>query len=378
MSINNIKRGVVRMKTLLLGDICSTYATEPLYKSKDIDTLFTDTVTLFDGIDFSFVNLETAVCDEDESPIKKFGPSIKSPYELVEVIKTLGVNCCGLSNNHFFDYGISGAEKSIHALDKAGIIYTGFGENYFESRKNLVIEKDGEKVCIIAVCEHEYSYALEDRMGSRPFDEYDTIEDIRNAKKENDCVIVLYHGGKEYCKYPSPRLHKLCHAMAKNGADIILCQHSHCIGTYEFFCNCHILYGQGNFHFVKPVQEEIKEGWNSSFAVQYDTISKDIELVPLSIYDDSKGISLAKGREKEKILSDFYERNKKILSGEWKKEWHTFCEEKKEQYFEIIKKACTDNSTQFDNDFFAHYLDCEAHTDVWRELFPSYNLTNEK
>lgn len=57
---------------------------------------------------------------------------------------------------------------SIAALDAVGLLYTGFGENYEASRKNLVIEKDGEKVCIIAVCEHEYSYALEDRMGANP------------------------------------------------------------------------------------------------------------------------------------------------------------------------------------------------------------------
>ena len=25
---------------------------------------------------------------------------------------------------------------------------------------------------------------------------------------------------------------------------------------------------------------------------------------------------------------------------------------------------------------FGHYLDCEAHTDVWRELFKTYNHTN--
>jgi hypothetical protein len=26
---------------------------------------------------------------------------------------------------------------------------------------------------------------------------------------------------------------------------------------------------------------------------------------------------------------------------------------------------------------FCHYLDCEAHTDVWRELFYTWNHTNE-
>ena len=35
-------------------------------------------------------------------------------------------------------------------------------------------------------------------------------------------------------------------------------------------------------------------------------------------------------------------------------------------------------ATRRQNDTFGHYLDCQAHTDVWRELFPSYNLTNEK
>ena len=29
------------------------------------------------------------------------------------------------------------------------------------------------------------------------------------------------------------------------------------------------------------------------------------------------------------------------------------------------------------NDRFGHFLDCEAHTDVWRELFKTYNATNE-
>ena len=29
-------------------------------------------------------------------------------------------------------------------------------------------------------------------------------------------------------------------------------------------------------------------------------------------------------------------------------------------------------------DKFAHYLDCEAHTDIWKELYKTYNATNER
>jgi poly-gamma-glutamate synthesis protein (capsule biosynthesis protein) len=216
------------------------------FAEKDIDTLFNDTISLFEGNDINFVNLECALTEAD-SPIEKFGPPLKACGEVAEVLKTIGVNVCGLSNNHIFDFGKKGVEDTIKHLSRCAIEYTGFGNHYMDSRKNWIREKDDERIAVIAVCEHEYSYALDDRMGSRPWDEFDTIDDIREAKKEADRVIVIYHGGKEHCKYPSPRLIKACRAMVKNGADVVLCQHSHCIGCYENFEGGHILYGQGNF-----------------------------------------------------------------------------------------------------------------------------------
>ena len=360
------------MKTLLLGDISPTPETAPYFKEKNIPELFNDTVSIFEEKDFVFVNLECALTEHD-GDIKKFGPALKAPVETADVLKELGVTCCGLSNNHIFDYGIKGAKDTIKALENAYISYTGFGNDYEDSRNNLVFELNGEKICIIAVCEHEYSYALPDRMGSRPFDEYDTIEDIRNAKAHSDRVIVLYHGGKEMCQYPSPRLYKLCHAMARNGADVVICQHSHCIGTYEKYNNCHILYGQGNFHFGESLKEEI---WNTSLAVEYDTESNEISFIPLKA--KGNGIVFVEKEEKKHLLSEFNLRNESLLNGEWKKGWHYFCKVKKDRYLQSIAAAALPDSSEKDNAKFAHYLDCEAHTDVWRELFPTYNLTNEK
>ena len=155
------------------------------------------------------------------SPEKTFF-RLWAPTATAQVMKAVGVNYCGISNNHFFDYGIKGATDSLKYLKEAGIIATGFGENYEDSRRDLVIEKDLQKIAFITVCEHEYSYALDDRMGSRPFDCFDTISDVRKAKEKYDRVIVIYHGGKEFCAYPSPRLEKLYHALADNGADMVI------------------------------------------------------------------------------------------------------------------------------------------------------------
>lgn len=360
------------MKALLLGDVCPTDKTAPLFEKMDTETLFTDTLKLFEGNDINFVNLECAITNS-QNLIKKFGPNLAVPPATAKVLKEIGVNYVGLSNNHIFDHGIQGAEDSMKYLDEVGIVYTGFGKNYEDSRKNLIVEKNGERICLIAVCEHEYSYALEDRMGSRPFDEYDTLEDIRKAK--SDRVIVLYHGGKEHCRYPSPRLLKLCRAMVRSGADVVLCQHTHCIGCYEEYNGGHILYGQGNFHFVKS-SDDLPKGWNSLLAVKYDTTANEIEFLP--VVNTEAGITLAKGEEKEAILQDFAERNQELQNGEWKNGWHEFCESVKDYYISIIKNACNEDSTERSNDIFGHFLDCEAHTDVWRELFPTYNQTNEK
>ena len=365
------------MKTLLLGDVSPTALTNPLFEKKEVSTLFSDAVAIFEGNDVNFVNLECALTESDRD-IEKFGPPLKGCANTAETLKMVGVNYCGLSNNHVFDYGVQGMKDTFRALDQAGITYTGFGKDYQDSRKNLVITHGEEKVCIIAVCEHEYSYALEDRMGSRPFDEYDTIEDIRKAKEECDRVIVIYHGGKEHCRYPSPRLHRLCRAMVRNGADVVLCQHSHCIGCYEQYEGGHILYGQGNFHFIKPAlaNPSLVKTWNNSLAVKYDTQENRMEFIPLVV--DGSGITLAKGQEKDEIMDSFYKRNRELISGAWKDGWHAFCESMKGHYLNVIRESCMEGATEQQYKMFGHFLDCEAHTDVWRELFPSANLTNEK
>ena len=363
------------MKILLCGDVSPTVDNRELFSQGDVQALFNDTAKLFVDRDVCIVNLECALT-ESENPIQKIGPAIKAPLGTAQTLAKLGVTHCSLANNHFFDYGRKGAKDSMEALDAAGIGYTGFGENEADSRNNLVIEKDGQSLCVIAVCEHEYSYALEDRMGSRPFDVIDTAEDIKAAKSKYDRVVVLFHGGKEHCRYPSPRLRKVCHLMAKCGADVILCQHSHCIGCYEEIEGCHILYGQGNFHFGKLAHLD-KPGWFDCLAVHYDTVSGEIKFIPVT-GDKKIGIQLANETESQQILDAFAARNKQLADGTWNDGWRQFCEDYREQYTKIAVQAFDPEFGERAIERFRHYIDCEAHLDVWKEIFKTWNHTNEK
>ena len=358
------------MKILILGDVVPTFVTDPLFKNKDVETLFGDSVSIFKGNDVNFVNLECALTESDTA-IKKFGPNLKGCPETAEVFASVGVNVCGISNNHVYDFGQQGATDTIEALEKNGIRHTGFGRNYADSRRDLILEFDGERVAVIAVCEHEYSYALPDRMGSRPYDEA-TFADIIKAKNEYGHVIVIYHGGKEFCRYPSPRLRRLCRAMVDCGADAVICQHSHCVGCYEEYNGSHILYGQGNAHFVKPHKQEC---WRDGLAVRYDTVSRKMEFVCLAVNEN--GIELAKGDRLAEIENGFAERNAELQDGRWLEGWRAFCREMAPAYTKVVKNAGTDPDDPEKDHFFAHYLDCEAHTDVWRELYKTAHLDGE-
>ena len=353
------------MKILIGADIVPTKETEELFIAGNPRDLFGDICDVVKQADRTVVNLECALTTSDNA-IKKFGPALKADPKCVETLKNLGVTDVMLANNHVFDYGIQGLRDTVDALERVGLPYTGIGENDTDSRKPYIVEQDGKKVGFINVCEHEFSYALPNRVGANPYNPYLTMRDIRALKGQVDYVVVLYHGGKELCSYPSPRLRLLCQEMVENGANAVITQHSHCIGCYEEYKGAHIVYGQGNFHFSWGKMKEI---WYESLLVELDfDQGVAIKFYPFTSHE--KCLTLAKGEAYDKVMHAFETRNKELQNGEWKKGWKAFCETASERY---IKIANRENS----HDWFAHYLDCEAHTDVWRELFPTWNATNE-
>ena len=292
------------MVITLCGDISITQVNRDLWENGNVQSIFGKIPELFRNSDRVIVNLECALT-EKETAIRKFGPNLKGPAIAADILKEAGVTDCGLSNNHIYDFSKPGMDDTLRELNRVGLNYTGVGENEADSRKDLVIQQDGKTVRIITVCEHEYTYAMEDFPGARPYDPYDTADDIRKAKAEADYVIVMYHGGKEMCRYPSPRLRKLCRAMITGGADLVLCQHSHCIGCEEKYQNGTIVYGQGNFLFDRSSSEF----WQTSLLVALD---EDFQVSYIPLAKQGAAVHLAKEKQGQEILRDFQHRSEEI------------------------------------------------------------------
>ncbi len=361
------------MRMFIGGDICPTIYTSPYFENGDLEKLFGTVSQLVKTGDAFVANLECAVTDSN-TPITKMGPNLMAPVETGMTLKSMGMTAVSLSNNHTFDFGTPGFLATMKYLDAAGILYTGVGENEQAARKPLFLMVDGIRIAFVCVCEHEYSYALPDQLGTWGFDPFESMEDIGKAKAASDYTIVLYHGGKEQCEYPSPRLRKACQAMVRAGADLVLCQHSHCVGSMETYQEKPIVYGQGNFNFVKP---ENGPQWLNGLLLELVLEDGKAELIWHPIVITETGITLAEGEAKETILKGFADRSETLQDGRWLEGWHAFCEENRDYYTRGItgdlKEKFGDMSPERLAQFFPHFLDCEAHTDVWRELFPTWH-----
>ena len=357
------------MRLIICGDLVPTPPTRRGFDAGDLRALFGDAASVIARGDFAVMNLECALTDGDRA-IRKLGALLKGKPEDAKVMAAAGFTHVGMSNNHVMDYGVAGMRETVSAVEAAGMTPFGFGENDQDSRKPLILEKDGFRVAVVAVCEHEYSYALPDRYGANPFDPFDTMEDISLAKAQADRVVVLYHGGKEQCEYPSPRLRKACRAMVRAGADLVLTQHSHCIGSRESYRGGEILYGQGNFLFL---EENGDPQWQSGLIAEvvFDT---DMRVTYHPVTVTPVGIRLAHGDEKREILSALEARSAVLADdARWLAAWDAFCRLTPD-YENAVKNAYRDVPPgEFSNQVFPHYLDCEAHTDVWRQLYKTWH-----
>jgi len=96
--------------------------------------------------------------------------------------------------------------------------------------------------------------------------------------------------------------------MVERGANLVVCQHSHCIGCFEEYKDSTIVYGQGNFIF----DNSDSDFWKTSLLIRIDiNDSVNIEYIP--IVKNRNCVRLATGQDIRDIINAFQERSQEIL-----------------------------------------------------------------
>lgn len=311
------------MQLLVAGDLVPTQSNIDLFNKDDTKSLLGEELySLWDSVDIRIFNLEVPLTDKEE-PILKCGPNLIAPTSTINGIKALNPSLIALANNHILDQGEQGLNSTRDILNRNNIPFVGVGDDLSQANKPYIIQQGGLKIGVYNCAEHEFTIATETTSGANPFDPLESLDHIHNLKDKCDYVIVLYHRGKEHYRYPSPYLQKVCRKIAEKGADLVICQHSHCIGCYEQYKNSKIIYGQGNFIFDLSDSKY----WQTSLLIKIEIKNGfNIEYVP--IVKKGNAVRLAKEEVAKEILEAFHKRSEEILQeGFIKQQYQKFSEE---------------------------------------------------
>lgn len=364
------------MKILIAGDFCPRQRIQKALDN-EIYSFFDEIKPIAASADYSIVNLECPiVIDNSAKPIKKCGPNLKTPPRVIEALKYANFDCVTLANNHFADYGDVGCNVTLDLLNKAGIEHVGGGRNLEEAQRVLYKQLGDKIVGIINFCENEFSIATENHAGSAPLDPVDNYEQITEARKNSDFVLVIVHGGHEYYQLPSPRMQKLYRHFITIGADIVVNHHQHCYSGYEYFHSKPIVYGLGNFCFDRD--GEYNTVWNNGYVLIVDTDTLTIELIPYTQCDREPKIKLLDKQDKDIFNTNISHLNsiigdKQLLQCEFEK-WVQKQARRKQSifapYFHKYLNAAANRGwiplrlNRKNAGIMLNHIACEAHRDI--------------
>lgn len=368
------------MRILIGADIVPTLSNQQYFEEEQMEKIVDSRLfELLKKADYRVFNLEVPLTDKS-MPIEKAGPNLIASAKSVAGLKQLGINFLTLANNHVLDQGEQGLWSTIEQLEKNKISYAGVGHTYAEAAKPYIVEMEGKKIGIYCCAEHEFSIVSAKRAGANPFDPLESLDHIVALRAQCDYLICLYHGGKEHYRYPSPNLQKTCRKIVEKGADLVICQHTHCIGCEEKWQEGTIVYGQGNFLF----DQSESEFWQTSVLVSVDTNTKKIEYIPLR--KNGKGVRLAVENDATKILTEMMQRSEEIKKEDFvEKKYRAFALQIRELYlktgdpiatsfaFRVLNKLLRhklmpwylDRKLKKNRQFLMNFVECEAHREVY-------------
>ena len=321
------------MKLYIGADLVPTEANLTAYRSGDLSDVIDPSLTaLLKSADCRIFNLECPLT-EGGTPIEKCGPALRAPADAVNGLKALGADFVTLANNHSLDSGEEGLADTRTALADAGIACAGAGEGVHRSGV-YKFTADGVTLGIYCCAEHEFSITAPDLPGAVPFDPADSLADVIGLKEICDRVVVLYHGGREMWQYPTPQLRARCHDLVKAGADLLICQHSHCIGCEEVVNGSTVVYGQGNFHFDLP--DEQSDLWCTALLLEVNVTADSVSADPIPLRLEGHRLTLANDADAAAILDGWRMRSAALADGSYLKKYDEMLAENADYYLSCL------------------------------------------
>ncbi len=209
-------------------------------------------------VDARIVNLETSVTtSEDHDPEK--GIHYRMHPVNVACLVRLGVDVCGLANNHVMDWGVGGLVETLATLDAAGLAHAGAGLDRASAEAPAVVEVGDSRRVLVFAYGFESSgvprawAATVDRPGVRVLASFgdaaigEAVEDVARWRRAGDVVVASLHWGGNWGHAIPIEHRRFAHRLVEEaGIDAVHGHSSHHPIGIEIHRGRPILYGCGD------------------------------------------------------------------------------------------------------------------------------------
>lgn len=203
---------------------------------------------------------DLAICHHETVYGEKGGPytgypTFKSPHQLAAGLRATGYDMCSTASNHTLDAGFDGVERTLDALDEAGVAHAGSARTAAEARRPALAKANGASVALLS-----YTYATNGipLPEGKPWtvnliDPERVVADARAARKAGaDVVLVSLHWGTEWQQQPDEQQLRVARQVTgartrgRPDVDLVIGTHNHVVQPYEKVNGTWVVYGLGD------------------------------------------------------------------------------------------------------------------------------------
>jgi hypothetical protein len=243
--------------------------------------------------DVMFVNLEAPLeCgDLPVRPKAGLGDTLDAPARALDYLAALGATVVGIANNHIFDHGAAGVERTRATVSERGMVALGSGHTAAAPPEIHVWSGPSSvRVGFWAAANNSGVVAADDAPGveqARTERGIAALDEMRAAGAQT-CVALL-HAGCEGTNHPDPADAALLTSLVEAGFDLVAVCHSHRISGHSVveragdrppgFC----FHGLGSVASGCLYSELEREGLIAVLGVDRDGRPASVEVRPLAL-----------------------------------------------------------------------------------------------
>jgi capsule synthesis protein PGA_cap len=190
-----------------------------------------------DGVATTFLNLECVLGVQGlmARRLDGIGQIVSAPADSIDYLEEIRCNAIGLANNHCYDFGSAGLERTRRAISARGMLPLGAGRSLEDTPEIFVWQGPGSvRVGFWAAAKATLDPATRRRLGVEP----STLDRAKQAlaamrNQGADFCIALLHAGCIRTNRPDPEDVRWMDLLAKSGFNLLAACHSHRIAGFR-------------------------------------------------------------------------------------------------------------------------------------------------